>query len=222
MLHLFVTMNILFETTYGPQYKYQFLIKKIQLTKNIICIMNTSDKIDSGVYLQSKIIKAKFENNNKLYESNTPPTIFSLSLIALLVGCGVVVLWGVIWFYRVCLHHTKPENQNPTTPTGHAIHDFIGSLGFIGSSRPHGRRWWASTCQLKILSIYDFCAFFPFFERLDYSWKYQSPIRLIMETVRELSKSYPVIQSHLDISVSFFFGLFFLLSSSCDTHQIKR
>ena len=62
--------------------------------------MNTSDKIDSGVYLQSKIIKAKFENNNKLYESNTPPTILSLSLIALLVGCGVVVLWGVIWFYR--------------------------------------------------------------------------------------------------------------------------
>lgn len=53
--------------------------------------MNTSDKIDSGVNLQSKIIKAKFENNNKLYESNTPPTILSLSL-------WLPCLWGAVWW----------------------------------------------------------------------------------------------------------------------------
>lgn len=129
--------------------------------------MNTSDKIDSGVYLQSKIIKAKFENNNKLQESNTPPTILSLSLFDCLacgVRCGGVVRRNLI-LPEFAYTTRNQQNQNPTTPTGHAIHDFIGSLGFIGSSRPHGRSWWASTCQLKILSIYDFCAFFPIFRK---------------------------------------------------------
>lgn len=85
--------------------------------------MNTSDKLDSGVYLQSKIIKAKFENNNKLYESNTPPTILSLYLSSLFdclacgVRCGGVVRRNLILPSLPTSHETrKSESYNTHRP----------------------------------------------------------------------------------------------------------